>query len=111
MKTLRNSFSTRTVLIPIIMTVSLFLVFIGMRTPDFSHTQKTRRHQRAVIENQVKEAKTAIEKSCQVFELCQRTDLIGPPLFHVSSFRLAYNSNSYSKVFPIPSRAPPAFHA
>lgn len=108
MKTLDNSFSSRAVLIPVIMTVSLFLVFLGMRTPDLPHNQKPNGHHRAVVENQAKEVKTGVEKSGQEFELCHRTGLIEPPSFHVSSLRLIYHSNSYVKVFPIPSRAPPA---
>jgi hypothetical protein len=111
MKALGNSFSTRAVLMPVIMTVSLFLAFLGMRTPDFPRTQQPKGHHRAVLENQIKEVRTGIQNCSQVFELCHSTDMIEPPLFHVSSFRLTYHSNSYSKVFPIPSRAPPAFHA
>lgn len=111
MKTLDSSFSTRVVLIPVIMAVSLFLVFLGMRTPDLPHTQKPNGHHRAIVENQAKEDKAGVEKSVQDFEICHSADLVDPPAFHVSSLRITYHSNSHVNVFPIPPRAPPASHA
>jgi hypothetical protein len=109
MKALGNSISTKAVLIPVIMTVSLFLAFLGMRTPDLPHIQKPKGHQRAIIENQVKEARTGIQNSGQDFELSRRCNLIEPPSFHVSSLRLTYRSISYVKLFSFRSRAPPDF--
>jgi hypothetical protein len=110
MKALGNPFSVKAVLIPVILTVSQFLVFLGMREPDLLHTQKSTEHHRVVIENQIKEAKTGTQNSGQDYEICCRTDLIESPSFHVSSFRLTYHSKSYTKVFPIPFRAPPTFY-
>jgi hypothetical protein len=112
MEALRNSFSKRTIFIPITMILSLFLVIMGMRTPVLSHPQKPQVHPRAVLENQIKDAKEGIEDYGQFFDLSHHTNLIEPRLFQVSSFFcFTYLSNSYSKVFPISSRAPPVFHA
>lgn len=94
------------------MIASLFLVFIGMRTPDLSHPQKPQFHHRAVLENQIKEAKEGIEDFGQFCDLSHHTNVIGPQLFQVLFFFcITYLRNSYSKVFPIASRAPPVFHA
>ena len=112
MEALRNSFSNRTIFIPIAMIVLLFLVLLGMRTPDLSRPKKPEIHPRAVIENQIKKAKVVIEEYGQFFDLSHHTNLIEPRLFQVSScFCITYLSNSYSNVFPIASRAPPVFHA
>ncbi len=109
---MRNSFSKRTIFIPITMILSLFLVLIGMLTPDLSHPQKLQVHHRAVLENQIKEANEGIEDYGQFFDLSHHTNLIEPRLFQVSSFFcITYLSNSYSRVSPIASRAPPVFHA
>ena len=74
MEALRNSFSKRTIFIPITMIASLFLVLIGMRTPDLSHPQKPQVHHRAVVENQIKEAKVGIEDYGQFFDLSHHTN-------------------------------------
>jgi len=112
METLRNSFSKRTIFIPIILIASLLLVLRGMRTPDLSHPKKPRALHRAVVENQIKDVMVGIEDYGQFFDLSHHTNLIEPRLFQVSFFFcITYLSNSYSKVFPIASRAPPAFHA
>lgn len=94
------------------MIILLLLVIVGMRTPDLSHPQKPAGHHRDVVENHNKEATVGIEYYGQFFDLSHHTNLIEPRLFQVSSFFcITYLSNSYSKVFPIASRAPPVFHA
>ena len=94
------------------MIASLLLVIRGMRTPDLSHPQKPRALHRAILDNQIKEAKVGIEDYGQFIDLSHHTNLIEPRLFQVSSFFcITYLSISYSKVFPIASRAPPVFHA
>jgi hypothetical protein len=110
MKASKQLYSAKAVLFPVILTISLFLGFLGMRTPDLPQTQKPTGHHRAVIENQIKEAKAGIQNSSQDFVLSRRSDLIEPTPFHASSSRPIYHSISYIRVFPIPSRAPPAFH-
>lgn len=112
MEALRNSFSSRTIFIPILMIASLLLVLRGMRTPDLSNLQKPRALHRAVLYNQIKEAKVGIEDYDRFFDLSHHTTLIEPRLFQASSFIcLTYLCNSYSNVFPVASRAPPVFHA
>ncbi len=111
MKALGISFSSKPVLLPVVMTVSLFLVFLGMRTPDLPNIQKPKGYNRAVVENQIKAAKTGIEKSGQTLVLGRRTDLAVPPSFRVSPTRPVKLSSNSTLVFPIPSRAPPAISA
>ncbi len=93
------------------LTVSLFLVFLGMRTPDLPQVQKPKGYNRAVVENQIKAAKTGIEKSAQTVTLTRCVTLVEPPVFHVSHFRPVDLSINPPVVFSIPSRGPPAFIA
>jgi len=94
------------------MIASLLLVIRGMRTPDLSQPQKPRLLHRAVVENQIRGVQAGIEDNGQFFDLSHHTNLIEPRLFQVASFFcITYLRNSYSKVFPIASRAPPVFHA
>ena len=112
MGALRKSFSTRIVLIPITITLSLCMVSFGMRTPDLSRPQKPRAFHRDILVNQVKEANERIENYAQIFDLSYHTNLLGSQLFEVLSlFCITYLSNGYSIVFPIASRAPPVLHA
>ncbi len=112
MDALRNSFSKRTIFIPITMILSLFFVLNGMRTPDFSRPHKPRAFHRDVRVNLIKEAKERIENYGQFFDLSHHANLIGPQRFEVLSlFCITCLSNSYSRVFPIASRAPPVFQA
>lgn len=94
------------------MILSLFLVLIGTRTPDFSHPQKPRAFHRDVHVNQIKEAKERIGNYGQFFDVSHHTNLIEPQLLEFLSFLcITCVSNSFAKVFPIASRAPPVFHA
>ena len=111
MNALGYSFSNRGVLIPAVIAVSLFFSFLGIRTPNLTHARNPHGHHLAVDEIQIKEAKAGIENFSEVFELWHRPSLTQPPSFHVSPLRLAYHSNGYTIVLPIPSRAPPAFPA
>jgi hypothetical protein len=111
MQAFGNSFSTREVLIPLLMAVTVFLAFLGMQTPDLPRSQTPKGHHRAVVENQIKEVKTGIENSGQVFELCHSIDLVEPTLYHVSPPHRSYIRNIYNIGPLIPSRAPPAFQA
>ncbi len=112
MDALRNSFSKRTIFIPITVILALFLVLTGIRTPDLSRPQNPRAFHRDALVNQIKEAKESFENYGQFFDLSHYTNLIGPHLFQVLSFFcITCLSNSYYIVFPIASRAPPVFHA
>jgi len=94
------------------MIASLLLVLSGMQTFDLSHPQKPQAHHRAVVENQIKAVQVGIKDYGQFFDLSYHSNLIEPRLFQVTSFFcITYLSNSYFKVFPIASRAPPVFHA
>ena len=107
MKTLRLSFLNRRLLVPVILTVSLFLVCLGMRPPTITKAAKSKGVYRAVVETQIKAAKTGIEKNGQAFKLCRRPDLIEPPSFHVSPFTPESNSSIPTVVFLVTSRGPP----
>jgi len=108
MKVLRTHLSSRTVLWPVILTVVIFLIFLGMRPPIVSKPQKPRLRPRAVIENLVKTVQSGIEKSVPAIELCRRATVAEPP-----SFTGAVVPPQHSIPVPLvvsltPSRAPPA---
>ena len=112
MEALRNSFSKRKILIPMTMILSLCMFLFGMRTPDLSRPQNPRAFHRDILVNQIKEAKEGIENYDQFFDISHHTNLIEPQLLEFLSFLcITCVSNSFAKVFPIASRAPPVFHA
>lgn len=110
MKTWRNYFSNRGFWLPAILTISLFLVIMGMRTPILKiHNPKERPRAVFETETRVKVAKTVLEKNVKTVDLCFRTDqLINPPLFYVTAFHNNNSNNNSTLVFSVPSRAPPA---
>ena len=109
----RNSYH-RALVLPVIMAVSFFLVFLGVRPPSVLNPSQPKMHNRAVIESQVKVAKVACvraENEHYAAETVRFTDILAaveflPPIPFCE--HLAY----YHTVLPqLPSRAPPTFKA
>ncbi len=91
------------------LTVSLFLVFLGMRPPNLPQVQKPKGYNRAVVETQIKAAKTGIEKSAQTVALGSCVEVVVAPSFYVPPSRPVILNSAISHVSSFPSRAPPAF--
>lgn len=107
MRNFRIPISNRAILLPAILAVSVFLVFLGMRGPSIPKPQKPKMHFRAVTESQNKAAHAGIEKQGHFLELCRRAELIVPYPFHVTDDHSEGRSNGSAVVFSIPSRASP----
>ncbi len=96
---------------PVILTLSLFLVFLGMRAPHFHKDQRPRLNCRAEIESPTKASQAGIEKQAQVLESGLGTDLIDPASPNISVYPFA-DRNYDSIVIPTTSaRAPPVVHS
>ena len=109
MKVVGISIIQKTFLLPVVLTIALFLVVLGMRPPQLHKINKPRIHHRDVVQNQDKTSQTGIEKSVQAFELCRCVELVeSPSSYHVSAFYLEERSSSLATDSFIPSRAPPA---
>ncbi len=111
MKALENSFSNKIFLVPAVLSIAFFLVFLGMRTPNAPKTSASKAQIRAVVETQTKAAQTGIEKSGQTVDVCSRTAMVEPSSTGVLACRLQVGISPTSVVLTIPSRASPAFRA
>lgn len=101
-------------LLPVIMTVSFFLVFLGMRAPALPKPHKPNGHNRAIVEVQVKEAKATkatAEKVCPAAEILRRTGIPAPATFRTVPTFCAVRIAHPPVIAGIPSRAPPVFQA
>ncbi len=99
--------SSRSILLPVILTLSLFLVFLGMRAPHFHKNEKPRLQYRAEIESPIKASQAGIEKQAQVLDSCLCTGLAAPPSFQVSSFHTEELNCDPLVVSAISARASP----
>ncbi len=111
MKALGNSFSNKIILVPAVLAITFFLVFLGMRTPNVPKTSASKAQIRAVVETQTKAAQTGIEKSGQTVDVCNRAGMVEPSATGVSACRPEVGISPTNVVLTVPSRAPPAFRA
>ncbi len=111
MKALRNSFTSKMLLMPAIVSITFFLVFLGMRTPNVPRTSASKAQIRAVVESQTKAAQTGIEKNGQTADVCRCVALPATLPVRVSICRFEDGTTPANVVLTIPSRAPPAFRA
>ncbi len=107
MRNFRIPFSNRTMLVSVVLSLSVFLVFLGMRGPNLPKPQKPKLHFRAVTESQNKAAQAGIEKQGHALETCRRAELVVPPTFHESTPHTEDLRSDSAVVFAIPSRASP----
>ncbi len=111
MKGWRVSLADRRVLWPVILTVSLVLVFLGTRTPNIARPQKPASRPRAVIETQIKTTQAGIEKQGQVVELYRRAELFNVSAPRVSAFHFEPHKTVSPVLCFISARAPPIVYA
>ncbi len=111
MKVSQNSFSNKIFLVPAILVIAFFLVFLGMRPPSIPKTSASKAQIRAVVETQTKAAQAGIEKSGQTVAVCVCTVLVEPSSTRISACRLEDVTTPATVVLTTPSRAPPTFHA
>ena len=103
--------SNRTVTLSVILAFSVFLVFLGMRMPIAPKNGKPRINTRAVVDTQIKAAKSGIEAGSQAVELCRSTTLVEPPSFRTVYVRPVAHSAHPPVVLSVPARAPPRVRA
>ncbi|ABB33705.1 hypothetical protein Gmet_3500 [Geobacter metallireducens GS-15] len=111
MKEWRVSLADKRVLWPVIVTVSLVLVFLGTRTPNIARPQKPTSRPRAVIETQVKTTQAGIEKHGQAVELCHRAEFFNVSAPRVSAVHFEPHKIVSSVLCFISARAPPLAYA
>lgn len=97
----------RKFLLPVIVTVSLFLALLGMRVPNYAKPSNGKSSPRNVVEIQVKENEESISKACQVIEFHGNAHSFAPTLFYVAAFQ--HETLNYPSVLmdATPARAPP----
>jgi hypothetical protein len=83
----KMSVTERKFLLPVIITVSLFLALPGMRAPSHAKPSNGKPSPRNVVEIQVKETEESIGKVCQVVEFNNNPHSFAPTLFYVEAFR------------------------
>ena len=99
------------VLLPVILTVSLLLVALGMRPPTLPSPVKPKLHNRAVVEAQVKIAKADPGKICNdslfAVVLAPRAEIAAPRITRTSFAPYACPITYRAAFAQLPSRAPP----
>jgi hypothetical protein len=109
MKILTIPITKKAILLPVMLTVALSLIVLGMRPPQLQKIDKPRVHHRDVVQNQDKASQAGIEKHVQPVGLCRCFELIGPPAsYRVSFFPFEERDTNPTAVSFIPSRASPA---
>ena len=114
MKNLAAFTSNKLFLLPAVLTVSFFLVFLGIRTPALPKLQKPNIHHRAVVEIETKVAKaplTKAENERYVADTCRHIDVTVQPELRTRPPFLEYRIDHVTAIRQLPSRAPPASQA
>ena len=114
MKKLGAIYSNKVFLLPVIVAVSFFLVFLGVRPPTLPKLQKPNVHNRAVVEVQTKTTKAASTKAGKdryAAETCRHIDIIVQTGFHSPPPSPEYRINHLTVIRQLQSRAPPASQA
>jgi hypothetical protein len=108
MKILTILIARKAVLLPVMLTVALSLVALGMRPPQLQKIDKPRVHHRDVVQNQDKASQAGVEKHVQPVGLCRCLELIGPPAsYRVSFIPFEERDTNPTAVSFVPARAPP----
>lgn len=100
--------SERKILLPVAVTVVLFVALLGIRIPDSSRPIKNKQSPRALFEVQSKETKEGLDKSGQLFTTGGNPASFAPIVFQVDSFHHEVRSNGSITVNSAPARASPA---
>jgi len=98
----------RKFLLPIIVTVTLFIAIQGIRGPSYAKTFKNRFSSRTAVEIQVKETEGEVNKIGQVAEFCSSLFSFVPTAdYYIARFHnKTRNAPSYLSTL-IPARSPP----
>lgn len=97
----------RKFLLPIIVTISLFIAILGIGGPSYGKTFKNRFSPRTAVEIQVKETEGGVNKIGQVAEFCSSLFSFVPTASYIASFHNeTRNAPSYLTTL-IPARSPP----
>ncbi|HET6420224.1 MAG TPA: hypothetical protein VFG19_08715 [Geobacteraceae bacterium] len=99
--------SERKIVLPVAVTVALFVALLGIRIPDSSRLIKNKQSPRAVFEVQAKEIKEGLDKSGQFFTPGGNPASFAPVVFQVDSLHHEARSNSSTTVASAPARASP----
>lgn len=101
----------RALLLPVILTVSFFLVFLGMKAPTVPNPAKPKLRTRAVVEaQQLKVAKTCQTKAYKYFgpmELSRQPEIVRPAALVAPLPTTVYHAPHLPSTAHIPSRGPP----
>jgi len=95
----------------VIFMIPLFLLFVGIRLPDFSRLQKPKPMRRAILENKnVQNFQEAIKKiTLEPITINQATPKVTPQYRHVSQPRADQFVQRFLPAIPLPPRAPPVW--
>ena len=100
-------YADKALLLPAIVTLSLFLFSLGIRGPIIPAPQKPKFHFRAVTEMQSKAARAGIEKQKEPLVLSLRAPLTTPSPILASIAHLEEHGGVLNLVATVPSRASP----
>jgi len=89
--------------------VAFFLLFAGMRVPDFARPHRPKPSPRAVIESQVKVSQNAVNTYPDFFAVTAKSIEFRTILPHRTTFAFAFHLSGFPPLFPNSSRAPPQF--
>ena len=109
----RSSYN-RAIVLPVIMAVSFFLVFLGVRPPSIPSPSQPKMHNRAVIESQVKVAKVACVRADNqqyAVETVRFTDILAAVEFLAAIPICKHLAYYHTVLLQLPSRAPPTSKA
>ncbi len=99
--------SERKIVLPVAVTVALFVALIGIRIPDSFRLIKNKQSPRAVFEVQAKEIKEGLDKSGQFFTPGGYPASFAPIVFSIVAFRHEARSNGSTITTSAPARASP----
>jgi hypothetical protein len=105
-------FSTnRKFLLPVVITVSLLVAFLGMRVPNYAKPLKNKSSTRAVLEVQAKETKEGLNKSGQLVALRGNISTFAPTTFYIDAFHHQTRCSTSILVTSAPARASPPVYS
>jgi len=101
----------RKFLLPVTITVSLLVVILGMRVPNYAKPLKSKSSTRAVLEVQAKETKEGLNNAGQFVELSSNISTFAPTTFYVYAFHHETRCNTSILVTSAPARASPSVYS
>jgi len=93
--------------IPVTFLAVCCLLCVGMRVPDFAHSQRPKPSQRAVIESQAKASQDTINNFDGFFAIMAKPIGFQAAIPYRTKFVFAFHSSEFPPLFPNSSRAPP----